>query len=113
MHMVFHARLLKPATPNDPTRFPNREPLRPDPTFPNEEEYKIETILDHRNIRGRREYLVHLLGYSNSDDSWVKEKDLHAANLLEEYLTAIEKEKQDNKASPGDQAKGRRGARAT
>jgi len=43
----------------------------------------------------------------------VKEKDLHAVNLLEEYLAAIEKEKQDNEASPGDQAKGRRGARAT
>ena len=108
-----NAHLLKPATPNDPTRFPNREPLRLGPTFPNEEEYEIETILDHRDIRGRREYLVHWLGYPNSDDSWVKEKDLHTANLLEEYLAAIEKEKHDNEASPGDQAKGRRGIRAT
>jgi len=43
----------------------------------------------------------------------VKEKDLHAADLLEEYLAAIEKKEQDNEAPPRDQAKGRRGARAT
>jgi len=96
MHPVFHAHLLKPATPNDPTRFSNRELLRSGPTFPNEEEYEIEAIVDHRDIRGHREYLVHWLGYLSSDDSWVKEKDLHAADLLEEYLAAIEKEEQDN-----------------
>ena len=50
MHPVFHARLLKPATPNDPTLFPNREPPRPDPVFSEEEEYEIEAIVDHRDI---------------------------------------------------------------
>jgi len=93
MHPVFHARLLKLATPNNPALFPNREPSRPDPVFPEEEEeYEIEAIVDHRDIREHREYLVHWLGYPNSDDSWVKENDLHATNLLEEYLAAIEKE---------------------
>jgi len=43
----------------------------------------------------------------------VKEKDLHAADLIEEYSAAIEEEEQDNEAPPGNQAKGRRGARAT
>ena len=114
MHPVFHARLLKPATLNDPALFPNREPSRPDSVFPEEEEeYEIEAIVDHRDIRGHREYLVHWLGYPNSDDSWVRENDLHVANLLEEYLAAIEKEEQDNEAPPRNQAKGRRGARAT
>ena len=112
MHPVFHARLLKPATPNDSTLFPNREPPRPDPVFPEEEEYEIEVIVDHRDIRRRREYLVHWLGYPNSDDSWVKEKDLHATDLLEEYLAVIEKEEQNNEAPLGDQAKGRRDTRA-
>jgi len=69
--------------------------------------------VDHRDIRGRREYLVHWLGYSNSDDLWVKERDLHAIDLLEEYLATIEEEEQDNEAPLRDQAKGRRGARAT
>jgi len=50
MHPVFHARLLKPATPNDSTLFPNREPPRPDPVFPEEEEYEIEAIVDHHDI---------------------------------------------------------------
>ena len=113
MHPVFHARLLKPAMSNDPALFPSREPPRSGPTFPDEEEYEIEAILDHRDIRGRREYLVHWLGYPNSDNSWTKEKDLHAADLLEEYLAAIEEEEQDNEAPPEGQGKGRRGARAT
>ena len=113
MHPVFHTRLLKPAIPNNPLQFPSREPPRPGPTFSDEEEYEIEAILDHRDIRGCREYLVHWLGYPNSDDSWVKEEDLHVADLIEEYSAAIEEEEQDNEAPPGDQAKGRRGARAT
>jgi len=50
MHPVFHARLLKPPTPNNSTLFPNREPPRPDPVFPEEEEeYEIEAIVDHRD----------------------------------------------------------------
>jgi len=69
--------------------------------------------VDHRDIRGHREYLVHWLGYPNSNDSWMKEKDLHAMDLLKEYFAAIEKEQQDNEAPPRNQAKGRRGARAT
>ena len=69
MHPVFHTRLLKPAIPNNPLQFPSRELPCPGPTFPNEEEYEIEAIFDHPHIRGRCEYLVHWLGYPNSDDS--------------------------------------------
>ena len=100
IHPVFHARLLKPAFPNDPTKFPNREPSRPNPVFPDEDEYEIEMILDHRDHRGQREYLVHWVGYPKSDDSWIKEKDLHAPDLLKEYQTAIEKEEQRHESPP-------------
>jgi hypothetical protein len=111
-HPVFHARLLKPAVSSDPTQFPNREPPRPGPAFPEDderdEEYEIERILNHRDDNGR-EYLVHWLGWPHSDDSWVKEEDLHAPDLLAAYLAELEAEE----PPPLHRTRGRRGARAT
>jgi len=111
-HPVFHARLLKPAVSSDPTQFPNREPPRPGPAFPEDderdEEYEIERILKHRDDNGR-EYLVHWLGWPHSDDSWVKEEDLHAPDLLAAYLAELEAEE----PPPLHRTRGRRGARAT
>ena len=69
IHSTFHARLLKAAIPNDPELFPAREPARPGPAFKDKKEkYKIEKILDHKDTRGKRKYLVHWLGYSTADD---------------------------------------------
>ena len=92
IHPVFHVRLLKPAIANDPELFPEREPPRPNPVFPDVEEYEVEKILDHRTVRRQREYLVHWLGYPELDDSWVKEKDMHSSDLVQEYWTRIEEE---------------------
>jgi Chromo (CHRromatin Organisation MOdifier) domain len=72
-----------------PERFPAREPARPGPAFDgDDEEYKIEKILDHDN-RGKRKYLDHWLGWPTSDDQWIAEEDLHAPDLLTAYLTSI------------------------
>jgi len=60
IHPVFHAGLLKFPSPNNPTLFPVRETPPPDPVFAEEEEYKIEPILDHRNVRNRAEYMAML-----------------------------------------------------
>ena len=69
IHPTFHAKRLKPAFENDPELFPGREPPRPGPALPDDAEiYEIEKILDHRDLRSGRQYLVHWLGYSNSDD---------------------------------------------
>ena len=54
----------------------------------NEEEYEIEAILDSRR-KGRGcqlQYLVHWKGYPHSDDSWITHKDLHAPELLEDFM---------------------------
>ena len=107
VHPVFHARLIKLAIPNDPKQFPTREPSRPGPAFDdNDEEYEVEKILDHRDTRRGREFLVHWLGYPSSDDQWVLANDLSAPTLLNEYLSSLE--------NPPTvvEPKGRRGARA-
>jgi hypothetical protein len=93
IHPTFHARLLKPSIANDAEKFPGREPSRPGPAFDDDdEEYEIEKILDHKDVRGRRKYLVHWLGYPASDDQWVDADDLHAPELLDPYLAAINAE---------------------
>jgi hypothetical protein len=91
IHPTFHARLLKPAVPNDPEMFPAREPSRPGPAFDDDdEEYEIEKILDHQvNARGKRKFLVHWVGWPTSDDQWIEEEDLHAPDLLAPYLATI------------------------
>jgi hypothetical protein len=70
--------------------FPAREPARPGPAFDDdEEEYEIEKILDHKEVRGKRQYLVHWLGYPTSDDQWVDAEDLHVPEILQWYLDSI------------------------
>jgi len=90
IHPTFHARLLKPAITNKPELFPNWEPPWPGLAYDDsEDEYEIEKILDHQNTRSGRRYLVHWLGYPQSDDQWIAEMDLHAPDLLAEYLVSI------------------------
>jgi hypothetical protein len=51
IHLIFHARLLKAAIPNDPELFSTREPIRPGLAFEDDEkEYEIENILDYKEV---------------------------------------------------------------
>ena len=55
IHNKFHAHLLKPFVENDPDQFPLREPPRPQPLIPEDNQYEVEKILDHKdNGQGRR-----------------------------------------------------------
>lgn len=47
--------------------------------------YEVEEILAERKRARGKEYLVRWKGYSPSHDSWVKESDLRANELLAEY----------------------------
>src|SRR6266571_7758990 len=53
----------------------------------NEEEYKVEKILDTRQFgRGhKRQYLVKWKGYPDSDNEWVDHKDVHAPDAIREF----------------------------
>ena len=88
IHPVFHTKLLRPHVPNDPERFPDREPPRPLPIIPEDEQYEVESIVDHRTRRGKNQYLVHWLGWEDAQDSWVNEEDIDEKLVLE-YRNSI------------------------
>ena len=94
IHPNFHANLLEPFVNNDAEQFPLREPPRPPPLIPEDEQYKVEAILDHKEVgRGRkRKYLVHWEGYEQDEDSWVTEDDIHE-DLIIDYQRRIEGER--------------------
>jgi len=87
IHPTFHAKLLRRYTPNDPKRYPAREPARPPPLIPEDNQYEVEKILDHDRRRG---YLVRWAGYDQSEDSWVSERDIHE-DLVREYRAMLRK----------------------
>ena len=85
IHPVFHAKLLRRHIPNDSKRYPAREPAKPPPVVPEDNQYEVENILDHDR---RRRYLVRWAGYDQSEDSWVKEQDIHK-ELVKEYKASL------------------------
>jgi hypothetical protein len=94
IYPVFHAKLLRKYIPNDPELFPSREPTRPPPVIPEDDRWEVEEIRDIREKRGKKEYLVHWKGYPDSDDSWVKEKDIDDEIVKEYHLKLVQEEGQ-------------------
>jgi hypothetical protein len=98
IHSNFHAKLLKPFFENDADQFPLREPPRPPPLIPEDEQYEVEKILDHKESgRGqgrKRMYLVRWAGYGHEDDSWIVEGDIHE-DLVAGYRARIDEESGD------------------
>ncbi len=95
IHPTFNESLLTPYTP---PAFPNQEqPLPPLPDLiDGEEHYEIEKVLNsrQRKIRGRQgepprtttDYFVKWKGYGPESNSWVREDDMDADKLIEEFL---------------------------
>jgi hypothetical protein len=84
VHPVFHAILLKPYKETE-QHGPNF--IGPPPDIVNDEEqYKVERIINHRK-RGRTfQYLVRWKGYTAMDDSWEPETNLaNAPDILKQY----------------------------
>ena len=85
IHSAFHAKLLRVYRSDDSF---GREPPKPPPLELTDgtQEYEVEKILKKRSRRGRVQYLVHWKGYPDSENSWIPEKNLHAPNLLSEFM---------------------------
>ena len=81
----FHASLLKPFVPNDPTLFPDREFTRPGAVVTEDgtEENMIDKIVDARR-RGRgKQYLVRWVGYDRDHDEWLSGRLLEDTEALD------------------------------
>ena len=114
IHPKVHARRLKIAHDSDPNLFPGRIPPNPPPIDAEDEQYAVEAILDHRKVGRSRQFLVHWEGYSNTEDSWVKERDIDV-EMVRAYFEGLEIEKGDNEAhkvTTTPSPKGRRGRSA-
>ena len=83
IHNVFHVDLL---IPYHETKEHGTNYLQPPPDLiDGEEEYEVESIINDRTYRRKKQYLVKWLGYPESENSWVNETDLHSPELLAEY----------------------------
>jgi len=88
IHDVFHIDLL---TPYRETDLHGSNYLRPAPDLvDNEEEYKVEKILDSRQFgrRRKRQYLIKWKGYPDSDNEWVDHKDVHTPEAIREFQSS-------------------------
>jgi hypothetical protein len=92
IHPVFHVSLLRPANINSglhPVVAVEDHP--PPDVIQGEEEYEVETILDHRGGKRRRQYLVKWKGYPSSDTTWEPRRALrHAPDVVNRYESALE-----------------------
>lgn len=88
IHPNFHASLLSPYKEND-THGPNF--LSPPPEIiGGEDEYEVEAIINHRDSRNGRRFLIKWKGYPTSANSWEPRSLLtNAADVLAEYERKI------------------------
>ena len=86
IHDVFHVDLL---TPYRETEFHGANYACPPPDLVGEEEeYKVEQVLDERNYGcwKKKQYLVKWKGYPDSDNQWLDAKDMeNAQELIAEF----------------------------
>ena len=85
IHNVFHIDLL---TPYKETEAYGKAYSRPSDIIEREEEYEVEETLDDRyeGRKHKQQFLIKWKGYPASENSWVNKEDLHASELLQEYL---------------------------
>jgi hypothetical protein len=73
---------------NDAILFPSCELKRPEPVMTENglEEYHIERIVDERRRGHRYQYLVRWSGYSESDDTWLLQRELEDCKALDRWV---------------------------
>jgi hypothetical protein len=86
IHDVFHVDRFREYKPSPESLGP-RAPSQPPPEIiDNEEEYEVESILDHQHRNRRKEYLIKWKGYSREQSTWEPESSLtHCKQILSKY----------------------------
>ncbi len=83
LHLVFHVSLLEDATLRQRD---NPGAVVTPELEDEEEEWEIETIIDHRTRNGATQYLVRWKGWPKEYDEWIHEGYLeHAKDIVADY----------------------------
>ena len=84
---TFHTSNLKPWYPNDDQKFPSCTLEQPGPIdVDGQEEFLVDSIIDHRKIGRGYRYLVHFKGYGSESDRWISGRELDNNEALDTYL---------------------------
>ena len=84
IHPVISVSIVCPYIPHEIVECP--QPLQPGPVMvDNQEEYKVEEILDSRFRWGKLWYLVKFIRWSHSDNMWLPHAEVHAPATVEEF----------------------------
>lgn len=51
--------------------------------------YEVEAILNHKDTKNARSYLIRWEGYGSDDDTWEKAENLKCPTLLTNYIRSI------------------------
>ena len=82
IHDVFHVDRFRDYKPSPESLGP-RAPSQPPPEIiDNEEQYEVETILDHQYRNRRKEYLIKWKGYSREQSTWEPESSLNRCKQI-------------------------------
>ena len=83
---TFHFSNVKPWLPNDDDKYPSRTLLEPGPIEVNgQEEFLVDSIIDHRKVGRGYRYLVHFVGYGPENDRWIAGRELENNEALDIY----------------------------
>jgi hypothetical protein len=85
---TYHASVLKPHPPNDPSLFPSREFAQPQPILTTDglEEFFIQEIIDSRQRGKGWQYLVQWTGYRPEHNRWLAGSSLDKCAALDTWL---------------------------
>ena len=91
IHNVFHVSLLKSFTDLNTFQPDRVSASQPPPLLQeDQEEFEVERIISHRKWRGQKQFLVHWLGYGDSEWTWIGEGHLgNARDLVEDYMDSL------------------------
>ena len=81
---TFHTSLVKPFLPNDDIKFPHRAK-----EINEDQEFFVESIIDHKVWGCGHRYLVKFQGYPESFNRWLSGKDLEGDTSLVNYLAEL------------------------